>query len=142
MTSVNINDLRLEALQLASRALEISTPKVNTTQQMKKVNTGTRNENYEIAQKQFIDSIIDTCSEYFDEIQSNIDHVVNYRKTINIDLSDDKILNFSKTKFFENKTFQYKLREELNKNLSSVWIRIFPSKFDSGYCIIFQKSTN
>ena len=49
---------------------------------------------------------------------------------------------FSKKQYFENKTFLYNLRQELQKDFPDAWINTFPGREENTYCVNFMLKRN
>ena len=49
--------------------------------------------------------------------------------------NEDYYYKFSKKQYFENKTFLYNLRQELQKDFPDAWINTFPGREENTFCI-------
>ena len=103
-------------------------------------------------QKQFVKEIYNKCISEKDSIITNLHN--NFNKiviinNINRDIeviyihdNDNYYYKFSKKQYFENKTFLYNLRLELQKNFPDAWINTFPGREENTYCINFMLKRN
>jgi hypothetical protein len=87
------------------------------------------------------DTMLQLCIESFpieqiDDVQGGLQYIIDYHKTIVVDMTDDNIpisihhrdYTFSKQKFMNDKKFLARLRFELSKIIPNSWISIFPAK--------------
>lgn len=102
----------------------------------------------DMAQDIMIRNCLSICSPVLQaEINTNAHYVLGYRKTLTLDISDDDLtvkcdgedFTFSKLQFLENRTFQYKLREQFSEVMPNVWVRIFPGRSEGTFAFSFQK---
>jgi len=56
--------------------------------------------------------------------------------------NDNYYYKFSKKQYFENKTFLYNLRLELQKDFPDAWINTFPGREENTYCVNFMLKRN
>jgi hypothetical protein len=76
-------------------------------------------------------------------IESGIKHVINYSKTLLLDITDDAIVvetgsekfQFSRLHFLEDRTFQYKVRERFAKFFPEAWVNFFHGRKEGTFCI-------
>ena len=103
-------------------------------------------------QKQFVREIYNKCISEKDSIITNLHNNFNKIVIINninrdieviyIHNNDNYYYKFSKKQYFENKTFLYNLRLELQKDFQDAWINIFPGREENTYCINFMLKRN
>ena len=103
-------------------------------------------------QKKFVEEICKKCISEKDSIITNLHNNFNKIVIINninrdieviyIHNNDNYYYKFSKKQYFENKTFLYNLRLELQKDFPDAWINIFPGREENTYCINFMLKRN
>ena len=103
-------------------------------------------------QKQFVREIYNKCISEKNGIITNLHN--NFNKiviinNINRDIeviyihdNDNYYYKFSKKQYFENKTFLYNLRQELQKDFPDAWINTFPGREENTYCVNFMLKRN
>jgi hypothetical protein len=103
-------------------------------------------------QKQFVEEICRKCISEKNGIITNLHN--NFNKiviinNINRDIevicthnNDNYYYKFSKKQYFENKTFLYNLRLELQKDFPDGWINTFPGREENTYCVNFMLKRN
>jgi hypothetical protein len=105
----------------------------------------------ETARSQMIDQCVQLVPKKdIDGIRTALQYVVNFRKTLLIDLSDDALMvetgsekfQFSRIHFIEDRTFQYKVRERFAQVLPEAWIKFFPGRKEGTYCIGLSRRNN
>ncbi len=82
-----------------------------------------------------------------DDINNSLPFIINYRRTVVVKFDDDAIVadvdgekfEFSRTRFFENRIFQDKVREEFDSLIPMAWIRFFPGRDENTYCMGIMK---
>jgi hypothetical protein len=78
-----------------------------------------------------------------DDINNSLPYVINYRRTVVLKFDNDAVVadvneekfEFSRTKFFENRIFQDKVRERFDSIIPEAWIRFFPGRDENTYCM-------
>lgn len=78
-----------------------------------------------------------------DSINTGIQYVVNFHKTLVLDLFEDALVveiegdkfQFSRIQFLENRTFQYKARERFAQFLPDAWVKFFHGRKEGTFCI-------
>jgi hypothetical protein len=103
-------------------------------------------------QKQFVREIYNKCISEKNSIITNLHNNFNKIVIINninrdieviyIHNNDNYYYKFSKKQYFENKTFLYNLRLELQKDFQDAWINTFPGREENTYCINFILKRN
>lgn len=102
---------------------------------------------FDMAQERVVASCLAACStKTRDDINASIRYIVNYRRTLVVDVHDDDVVveldgekfAFSATRFLENFKFQAIVRERYAKVIPDAWIRFFPGREDGTYCIGVQ----
>ena len=103
-------------------------------------------------QKQFVREIYNKCISEKDSIITNLHNNFNKIVIINninrdieviyIHNNDNYYYKFSKKQYFENKTFLYNLRLELQKDFPDGWINTFPGREENTYCVNFMLKRN
>lgn len=76
-------------------------------------------------------------------INTGIQYVVNFYKTLVLDISDDALVvdtegekfQFSRIRFLEDRTFQYKARERFAQFLPEAWVKFFHGRNEGTFCI-------
>ena len=103
-------------------------------------------------QKKFVEEICKKCISEKDSIITNLHN--NFNKiviinNINRDIevtythnNENNYYKFSKKQYFENKTFLYNLRLELQKDFSDAWINAFIGREENTYCVNFMLKRN
>jgi hypothetical protein len=98
------------------------------------------------------DTVVSECIDVFkgkqtDEINTNLQYMTNYRRTLVVKFSSDDVcvevenekFVFSRTQFLDNRHFQNKVRGLTDKLVPNAWIRFFPGRDEGTYCIGVQK---
>lgn len=102
-------------------------------------------------QKQFVEEICKKCilekTSIITNLHNNFNKIViinNMNRDIEITYIDNEhyYYKFSKKQYFENKTFLYNLRQELQKDFPDAWINTFPGREENTYCINFMLKRN
>jgi hypothetical protein len=111
-------------------------------------------------QKQFVEEICKKCisekSSIITNLHNNFNKIViinnmnrDIEVTYNNEQSKQRLPNnevyyykFSKKQYFENKTFLYNLRQELQKDFPDAWINTFPGREENTYCVNFMLKRN
>jgi hypothetical protein len=109
-------------------------------------------ENKNIALFKAQDELIDNCISQLNpkilgEINTSLEYVINYRRTQTLKFDGDahaveqdgKTFEFSRSRFFENRIFQDKLRSQLNNDVPLAWVSIFAGRDEGTYCLRFTK---
>jgi hypothetical protein len=101
---------------------------------------------FSMAQELMSDVCWNACSEKFcASVEENLQYTVGYKATRTLDVTNDDLVvehngetyTFSKKRFLEHKTFQYKVRERLKPYMPSAWIRFFQGRDENTFCIGF-----
>ncbi len=82
-----------------------------------------------------------------DDINNSMPFIINYRRTLVVKFDDDSVVaevdgekfEFSRTRFFENRIFQDKVREKYETLIPTAWIRFFPGRDENTYCMGVMK---
>ena len=117
-------------------------------------------------QKKFVEEICKKCISEKDSIITNLHNnfnkiviINNINKDIEVTYNNEQskqsllgiqcvpnnevyYYKFSKKQYFENKTFLYNLRQELQKEFEGAWINIFTGRDENTYCINFMLKRN
>jgi len=111
-------------------------------------------------QKQFVEEICKKCisekTSIITNLHNNFNKIViinninrDIEVTYNNEPSKQRLPNnevyyykFSKKQYFENKTFLYNLRQELQKDFPDAWINTFPGREENTYCVNFMLKRN
>jgi hypothetical protein len=78
-----------------------------------------------------------------DALRTDIQYVVNFRKTLIMNLPDDAMVvehngekfQFSRIQFLEDRTFQYKVRERFAQFLPEAWVKFFHGRKEGTFCL-------
>lgn len=78
-----------------------------------------------------------------DDINNSMPYIINYRRTLVVKFDSDSVVadvdgekfEFSRTRFFENRIFQDKVREKYETLIPMAWIRFFPGRDENSYCM-------
>ena len=107
-----------------------------------------KNEALLVAQDQLIAAcLVQMPSKIMDRINTDLQYIKDYRRIQVFKFEDDFVVaevnndkfEFSRTRFFENRIFQHKMREKLQTIMSSAWISFFPGREENTYCISISK---
>jgi len=82
-----------------------------------------------------------------DDINNSMPYIINYRRTLVVKFDSDSVVSevdgekfeFSRTRFFENRIFQDKVREKYETLIPMAWIRFFPGRDENSYCMGVMK---
>ena len=82
-----------------------------------------------------------------DDINNSMPYIINYRRTLVVKFDSDSVVSevdgekfeFSRTRFFENRIFQDKVREKYETLIPMAWIRFFPGRDENTYCMGVMK---
>ena len=103
-------------------------------------------------QKQFVEEICKKCisekSSIITNLHNNFNKIIiinNINRDIEVTYTHNNEVyyyKFSKKQYFENKTFLYNLRQELQKDFPDAWINTFPGREENTYCVNFMLKRN
>ncbi len=104
----------------------------------------------EIAQKAMIQECVNAFpSNSREDVNSQLRFVINYRKTLVIDVSQDipvqhegETFQFSRERFMENRYFQNLVRDAFVSLVPDGWLRFFQGRNEGTYCIGIQLRRN
>ncbi len=82
-----------------------------------------------------------------DDINNSMPYIINYRRTLVVKFDTDSVVaevegekfEFSRTRFFENRIFQDKVREKYETLIPAAWLRFFPGRDENTYCMGVMK---
>ncbi len=103
------------------------------------------------AQNQLIDECVGQLNpKTRDDINNSLPYVLNFRRTLVVKFDSDFVVadvdgekfEFSRTRFFENRIFQDKVRERFESLIPPAWIRFFPGRDENTYCMGIMKRRN
>jgi hypothetical protein len=82
-----------------------------------------------------------------EDINNSLPYIINYRRTLVMKFDDDFVVSeidgdkfeFSRTRFFENRIFQDKVREKFDTLIPLGWVRFFHGRDENTYCMGITK---
>lgn len=102
----------------------------------------------EKARDQMIEECLYTLPEnQVESVNSHLQYVIGYRRTLVLDISDDAIattvdgetFQFSRIRFLEDRTFQFKVREAFAEYLPEAWISFFSGRKPGTFCLALAR---